>query len=66
MLSCYVAIPELGHQILGDYLDDDRPEETEAQNDVPWNRWRNLVAIQSEVPQSRSTVGVDIVIQRIR
>lgn len=37
-------------------LDDNGPEETEAQNDVTGNWWLDLVAVQSEVAQTRNTV----------
>lgn len=37
------------------FLDDNGSQKAEAQNDIPWNWWLNLVAIQSEVAQSRNT-----------
>lgn len=37
-------------------LDDYGPQETETQNDISGDWWFNVIAIQSEVAQSRSTV----------
>lgn len=46
-------------------LDDNGPQETEAQNDIPGNWWLNLIAIKSEVAQSRNTI-VDRVVHSVR
>lgn len=37
-------------------LDDNGREETEAENDIPGNRWLDVIPVQSEVAQSRNTV----------
>lgn len=46
------------------FLDDNRPKVTEAEDDIPRNWWLNLVAIQSEVAQSRNTV-IDRVVNSV-
>ena len=46
------------------FSDDDRPEETEAENDISRNWWLNLVAVESEVAQSRDTV-IDRVVNSV-
>lgn len=38
------------------FLDDYGPQETETQNEISGDWWFNVIAIQSEVAQSRSTV----------
>lgn len=38
------------------FLYDDGSQETEAQNDIPGNWWLNVIAIQSEVAQTRNAV----------
>lgn len=42
--------------ILLNFLDDNGPQETEAEDDIPGNWWLNLIAVQSEVAQSRNTI----------
>lgn len=46
------------------FLDDNGSQETETQNDIPGNWWFNLIAIQSEVAQSRNTL-IDGVVHSI-
>lgn len=36
--------------------DDNGPQETEAQNYIPGNWWLNVIAIKSEVAQTRNAV----------
>lgn len=43
------------------FLDDNGSQETETQNDIPGNWWFNLIAIQSEVAQSRNTLNDGVV-----
>lgn len=45
-------------------LDDNGPQATETQNDIPGNWWLNVIAIQSEVAQTRNTV-IDRVVHSI-
>lgn len=46
-------------------LDDNGPQETEAQNDISGNWWFNLIAIKPEVAQSRNTI-IDGVVHCLR
>lgn len=45
-------------------LDDNGREETEAKNDIPGNWWLDVIAVQSEVAQSRNTF-IDIVVHSV-
>lgn len=45
-------------------LDDNGPQATETQNDIPGNWWLNVIAIQSEVAQTRNAV-IDRVVHGI-
>lgn len=45
-----------GRKHLPNDSDDNGPQETETQNDLPGNWWLNLVAIQSEVAQPGNVV----------
>lgn len=46
------------------FLDDNGPQATETQNDIPGNWWLNVIAIQSEIAQTRYTV-VDVVVHSL-